>query len=475
MLRQRAKLIASTIFVIDLISITAAFFVAYWIRDSLFALELDPLFPITDYLWLLFGILPIWSFLLYYFKLYDSYRTAPFWAEPWGSFQVAFWGTFAAGVFVFILKLHFVSRLFIFIFGVIAFLLLSIARAGLRITASRVRKRGLNFRNVLIVGSGRQASELTDTIRNNEGWGLKVCGIVLDSERDDVEFAGECAINIKGTIEDIPKIITNEIVDDVIFAVSKKRLEELEGIFLTCEEQGIRTRVALNFFPHVIAKVHLEDFGEIPLLTFSTTPYNEWLLAIKRVFDICVSGTLFISLSPLLILIALAVKVTSRGPIFFRQIRVGVNGRRFTLYKFRSMVSHAESIKKDLIYLNEMDGPVFKIKNDPRITLIGKFIRRFSLDELPQLINVLKGDMSIVGPRPPIPEEVAHYERWQRRRLSMKPGLTCIWQIQGRNRISNFDNWMKLDLLYIDNWSLKLDLQIFLKTIPVVLWGRGAS
>jgi exopolysaccharide biosynthesis polyprenyl glycosylphosphotransferase len=473
MLRQRARLVGSTLFVADLLLIVAAYIVAYVTRDVLFTPEYDPLFTLTEYLWLLLGILPSWSLLLYYFKLYDSYRTAPFWVEPWAILKVTFWGTLTVGILIFALKLHFVSRLFIFIFGVIVFLLLSTVRTGIRFAARYVRRRGLNYRNILLVGTGRQATELANTIGRYKDWGLRICGIVLDSEGGDVGISGEYPV--KGTIEDIPRIITDEIIDEVIFAVSRNRLEDLEEVFLTCEKQGVRTRVALNFFSHVVAKARLEDLGEIPLLTFSTTPYNEWLLAFKRAFDIFVSGILLIMLIPVFLFIALAVKLTSPGPMFFRQIRVGMNGRRFALYKFRSMVSDAEIMKKDLFQLNEMDGPVFKIRNDPRLTRIGKFIRRFSFDELPQLVNVLKGDMSIVGPRPPVPEEVAHYERWHRRRLSMKPGLTCLWQIQGRNRIKDFDDWMKLDLQYIDNWSLKLDLKIFFKTIPTVFLARGAS
>jgi exopolysaccharide biosynthesis polyprenyl glycosylphosphotransferase len=270
-------------------------------------------------------------------------------------------------------------------------------------------------------------------------------------------------------------MLKEHVIDELIFAISRKRLEELEELFLLCEEQGVRTRIAVNFFPHMIAKVHLDEIHGIPLLTFTTTPHSEGLLMAKRLFDLGIAAALLAILSPMFVLIALLIKTTSEGPIFFRQRRVGLNGRQFILYKFRSMLKNAEEMKEGMEHLNEMGGPVFKIADDPRATSIGRFLRRTSLDEFPQLYNVLLGDMSIVGPRPPLPEEVGKYERWQRRRLSMKPGLTCLWQINGRNKINDFKKWMELDLHYIDNWSLKLDLKIFIKTIFAVLVGRGAS
>jgi exopolysaccharide biosynthesis polyprenyl glycosylphosphotransferase len=220
--------------------------------------------------------------------------------------------------------------------------------------------------------------------------------------------------------------------------------------------------------------MELLEFEGFPLLSFSTTPTNEVLLLVRRIMDIFISSIGFVFALPVMTLSAILIKWTSPGPIFFKQERCGLNGRTFTMYKFRSMVDNAEQLRFELEALNEMDGPVFKSSRDPRITPVGKFIRRFSIDEFPQLYNVLRGEMSLVGPRPPLPQEVSKYERWQRRRLSMKPGLTCLWQISGRNEVS-FEDWMKLDLTYIDNWSLLLDLKILLKTVPVVLLGKGAK
>ena len=194
-----------------------------------------------------------------------------------------------------------------------------------------------------------------------------------------------------------------------------------------------------------------------------------------RALDVAISALVLVLAGPVIGVAALAIKLTSPGSVLFKQTRMGLNGRIFTLYKFRTMIEDAHARREEVAHLNEMNGPAFKAKDDPRVTPVGRWLRRFSLDEIPQLWNVLKGDMSLVGPRPPIPEEVASYHRWHRRRLSMKPGLTCLWQVSGRNEIQDFDHWMKLDLQYIDNWSPSLDLKILLRTIPAVLSGKGAS
>jgi exopolysaccharide biosynthesis polyprenyl glycosylphosphotransferase len=240
-----------------------------------------------------------------------------------------------------------------------------------------------------------------------------------------------------------------------------------------CDEEGVRTRVAVDFFPHVNSTVSLDRLGETPLLTFSAAPYDELRLLLKRVTDLVVGAAGLVVLAPFMAAVVVLVRMTSPGPAIFRQVRCGLNGRLFVFYKFRSMVENAEELKKDLEHLNVRET-VFKIPDDPRLTPVGRYLRKFSIDEWPQLWNVVRGDMSLVGPRPAVPGEVERYKRWQRRRLRMRPGLTCLWAISGRDNV-DFETWMKMDMQYIDNWSLALDWKILLQTIPHVLTGRGAN
>jgi exopolysaccharide biosynthesis polyprenyl glycosylphosphotransferase len=231
--------------------------------------------------------------------------------------------------------------------------------------------------------------------------------------------------------------------------------------------------VAVDFFPHVNSEIYLDRFGHTPLLTFSAAPHDEIRLLAKRLFDVAFAAAALVALAPFMLLISAAIRLTSQGPAIFRQTRCGLNGRRFVFYKFRSMVDNAEELKRNLEHLNER-STAFKIARDPRVTMLGRWLRKLSIDEWPQLWNVLRGDMSLVGPRPAVPEEVDRYERWQRRRLRMRPGLTCLWALDGRDAL-DFESWMKRDLEYIDNWSLLLDWKILLRTIPRVVSGKGAS
>jgi exopolysaccharide biosynthesis polyprenyl glycosylphosphotransferase len=274
-------------------------------------------------------------------------------------------------------------------------------------------------------------------------------------------------------ISELPRLLRQEVIDEVVFSVDSHALQSLEDVFLQCDEEGVRTRVAVDFFPHVNSDMYLERLGSIPLLTFSATPDDEVRLFLKRAIDVVIAGVALVVLSPLFLVLAVLIRVTSPGPAIFKQIRCGLNGRRFTFYKFRSMVRDAEARRAEVMHLSKRSTAT-KIPNDPRLTSIGGFLRRFSLDELPQLFNVLKGDMSLVGPRPAIPEEVAQYAVWQRRRLRMRPGLTCIWALNGRDQV-DFETWMKMDMQYIDNWSLGLDWQIIFRTIPQVVLGKGAN
>jgi exopolysaccharide biosynthesis polyprenyl glycosylphosphotransferase len=291
----------------------------------------------------------------------------------------------------------------------------------------------------------------------------------------DEEADGRLGARVLGTAEDLESVLKLHIVDEVYFAPPAPRPHAtLQAAVGVCERLGVPFAIpACEYRLGRAQPAHAEAIadGYVHYLTVRNRPLQA---AMKRLLDITVSSAALVLLSPLLIAVAAAVKLTSRGPVLFRQKRVGRLGRTFEMLKFRSMVTNAESLKGSLSERNEQAGPVFKMTRDPRVTAVGRFIRRHSIDELPQLVNVLRGDMSLVGPRPPLPSEVERYEAWQRRRLSVRPGLTCVWQVSGRNQIA-FDEWMLLDMRYIDNWSLLEDLRLIFRTVPVVLTGRGAS
>ncbi len=378
-------------------------------------------------------------------------------------------------------------------YSIVCFLMLVTERCAVKWYLGRLRRHARNIRRILIVGTGERAQRLDSVIDFHKHWGLHVVGFVtLGVETaagadtglrrikgaDGKEYEKMKPVTedrIVGDVADIARIIDEHIVDEVVFALSLSEAEHLEKAIEKCEEVGLTFHLVADFLETTISSVDLGRLGSIPLLTFSSTPQNVSALLVKRLMDIVVSGMMLVATSIITIPVAIIIKLTSKGPVFFRQMRSGLNGREFTLYKFRSMVTGAEKLQAGLMDQNEMSGPVFKIERDPRITKIGAFIRKWSIDELPQLINIFMGHMSVVGPRPLPTYEVEKFVRWQRRRLSMKPGLTCVWQTEGRSTITDFDDWMKLDLQYIDNWSLGLDIKIFFKTIPAVLFSRGAS
>lgn len=461
-----------TLYLLDMAASTLAFLVAYWARKELTPPGLPPLLPISNYMSLILLIIPIWAISFRFSNLYRSYRTSTIYRESIALIKVVIICGMILGFGIFIVKEHMlISRSLIVGFLVLNIIFLILLRVGIRIVARYARKKGYNFRSMVIVGDDQRAYEFAQMVERTRGWGIKILGFVTLEPHQAYEEIKE-NYRLLGAIDDLKEIVLKEIVDEVVFLVTRKKLDELEDLFLFLEDVGINARVALNFFPNVIARTYISSLRGVPLLSFSTIPRDGLPLLLKAVMDRVISALLLAVFSPVLLVAALLIKVTSPGPIIWKQVRCGLNGRKFIMYKFRSMVADADEKKKSLTSLNEMDGPVFKIKNDPRITLIGRWLRKTSLDELPQLLNVLKGDMSLVGPRPALPEEVEQYERWQRRRLSMKPGLTCLWQVNGRNDV-DFEHWMKMDLDYIDNWRLELDLKILLKTIPVVLSCKG--
>jgi exopolysaccharide biosynthesis polyprenyl glycosylphosphotransferase len=470
-LKRHARKVATSLFIADLTVTILSFLVAYGLfelagKNRLFG----SLLPLDEYTWLLLFIVPVWTLILNLSGVYRSHRVDSVLREVWQLVRSVGLGSVALFAFVALCKASHVSRPFLATFAVTNILLLLLLHGTIRGLAHGARARGLNTRSVLIVGTGAGALAHAERIQANPQWGHRLLGFIAEDENR----SGDAKDQIIGALHDIRRVLCEYVVDEVVVALPPARLPAMERIILECEEIGIKTRLALDFFPHRIARMEMDFMDGAPMLTFSTTPAEDESMMAKRLIDILFSSLFLLGFSWLYAIIAILIKVTSKGPVFFRQERVGMNGRPFMFFKFRSMVVDADRRKTELAHLNEMDGPVFKIRNDPRVTRVGRFLRKFSLDEFPQMWNVLRGDMSLVGPRPPVPAEVAKYEAWARRRLSIRPGLTCLWQVSGRNSI-NFKQWMELDLAYIDNWSLSLDFKILLKTVPAVLAGRGAS
>lgn len=380
------------------------------------------------------------------------------------------WATAAVILFQYLLRLD-VSRPFLALLAAYGWLLLCLFRLAAARMAPALRRRFGPSHYVLVVGTGESARKLGEVLESSESYGIRLLGFVAEDREARAALRLRREYPVHAAAE-LPALLRRQVVDDVIFAVDASRLRELEDLLQECDEQGVRTRLLADFFPHAGREMYLERLGPLPLLTVSAAPHDEIRLLVKRAIDLAAAATALTVLAPFMLLVAALVRLTSPGPAIFRQVRCGLNGRRFVLYKFRSMCVNAEQLKPQLQHLSRK-SVAFKIPNDPRVTPLGRWLRKFSVDEWPQLWNVLKGDMSLVGPRPAVPEEVERYKGWQRRRLRMRPGLTCLWALEGRDQL-DFETWMRLDLEYIDNWSLGLDLKILLRTIPRVLTGKGA-
>ena len=484
MIKQVEIFLKQLVLLADIAMLMAAFLLTYFLRQQInVAYPVDlisgqkvfrSLMGLNDYLWLLLVILPLWTSLIHIIGGYTELRVKAYLEITWILIKASLLALLFFGSVVFLWKLTYVSRSFMVFFFAISFCFLALERAALIYFWHLMSSRSYFRRGVLVVGSGPRARAFIQTFdERSRVWGVRLVGI-LDQ---DAEMVGKEVLGHKiiGILDDLPRFLRKRIVDEVVFVVPRGWMTRIEKPLLYCESVGVRTTLIADFFNIRFAKAHLSDMDGVPAISFDPTPEDQWQLAIKRFLDILISGLGLLFLSPLFLMVALLIKTTSPGPFFFRQRRCGLNGRRFTLYKFRSMVADAPARKAELEHLNEMKGPVFKLTNDPRLTSIGKWIRKTSIDELPQLINVFCGEMSLVGPRPPLPREVAQYEPWQRRRLSMRPGITGLWQVIGRNQITDFNVWSRLDIRYIDRWSLFFDFKIFMQTIPTVLFGTGAK
>ena len=420
-----------------------------------------------DYKVLLICIVFLWPLLLKRLDISKVYRINPFSYILLRYFFVFCCGTLGLIFLIYLLRLD-INRTFFFWFISINWIILYLFIICVYQHVKRKRTKGEFTNNILIIGD-KHVSSFVNKIESSSFWGYNIKGIITDSPEAIEKLQDRYPIY---SVDSIKERLLNEPIDELFYCLPTLDTKLVSDLVYICLELGVTFRVSSQILQLTSNKSTIYYLGETPFFTFQNTPKQSFNLFIKSVFDKVFSFCVLLVLSPIFLVLAILIKIDSKGPVFFKQTRSGLRGREFTLYKFRSMCDNAESMLDELKAENEQEGPVFKIKNDKRITRIGHFIRKTSIDELPQFINVLKGDMSVVGPRPPIPSEVKKYKPWQTRRLSMKPGITCIWQVSGRNNIP-FEQWMKLDLQYIDTWSIGLDIMIILKTIKTIFKHDG--
>jgi len=438
-----------------------SFWFAYVLRDDpniqdLFGLP--PPNPFRDYVWLYLILIPAAPLVLeaqgfYNRPLFCRRRTTAWQLAKACLFLVL--GLILVGFFFKVVT----ARIFILWFGFVSFGVMFLKEELLRYRLRRKVAQSHYRRRFILVGTPEETARVRHELRTQH----------------DIEILAE--FNIHNTpVENLVSELHEHSVNGVMITTKHSYFEQVEAVIRACELEGVEAWLAADFFKTQISRSSFDDFYGHPVLVFRTTPEASWQSVFKQLLDHVGALILLVILFIPMLIISILVKLSSPGPIFFRQLRSGLNGQPFTIYKFRTMVTNAEQLKHELAAMNEMSGPVFKVTKDPRVTPIGKFLRKFSFDELPQLVNVLGGEMSLVGPRPlPVDEVKRFNDLAHRRRLSVKPGLTCLWQISGRNNVSDFRDWVRLDLEYIDNWSFWLDLKILWRTVPVVLAGTGAK
>lgn len=420
-------------------------------------------------------ILVVWHLVFSLFGFYHSTRLATLRSLISDTAKAMTVATLCLAVVAQLFRIRMATPRFLVLFWVLSSISVLSTRVIIRYLLYTLRRRGLNLRYVLILGTNSRAIEFAERITAKPELGYRVLGFV-DDEWPGLQEFGKSAHTLCCNFDDLAEYLRRNMIDEVaIYLPLQSFYKHTSQVVALCEQHGIVVRFDSDIFNLKIARSRADDFDGYSHITAYARSLDGWPILAKRAFDVVASCVLLAFLAPLLAIVALLVKCTSEGPILFLQERVGVNKRRFRIYKFRTMVSNAEKMLAELETQNEVAGPVFKIKNDPRLTPIGKYLRRTSIDELPQLFNVLKGDMSLVGPRPlPLRDYEGFNKDWQRRRFSIRPGITCLWQVNGRSSIS-FEQWMQLDLQYMDEWSLWLDLRILVRTVPAVLKGLGAA
>ena len=479
MLREKSLTINRLHKILDICLTIMAFIGAYVTKKYLFPKPFLGLTTAPNYYVVLLAVIIIWYVTMDLFGLYGSLRIRRIGEICWTTVKAVTAAMMIMAFFMYFFKLQDVSRIMLGLFYLMDILLLVTSKVIIFTSLKHYRAKGYNFKNVLIVGSWKGAEDVIDAIGDQLDAGFKVIGC-LETEKTQVGKPVKKGISVVGCIQDLEVFLRNQVVDELIFSMPLKDIKDADIYISLAEEFGVSTRILPQWwirkygYNPKIGTFRIENFLGIPTMTLSTTPRQQGALFIKNTIDYLLAAVIVIILLPVFALVAVSIKLVSPGPIFYQQTRVGQNGRRFQFYKFRTMVPGADQYRDALEPAKETNGPVFKIRKDPRIIpYIGAFMRKAGLDELPQLVNVLKGEMILVGPRPPIPSEVEQYDVWHRRRLSMKPGMTCLWQTTPRRNSVDFTEWMKMDLAYIDNWSLWLDVKILIKTIGTVFRAEG--
>jgi len=460
------------IVLLDIVLINLSMVLAYWVRYRLqWFRDISYFHPLSGYIPVgaVFTVLMLVAFRVDH--VYQNWRNSPWLDQVYRLTNSTAKSVVVLLAITFVLQPLSYSRLLLVEAGFIALLLLSLARAVQGAIRGQLRRRGIGVERVIIVGAGEVGRTVMRTIVAKPHLGYTVIGFVDDDEEKGRKHIGR--FRALGSLENLPHLIEEEQPDQVIITLPWMYHRKILSIVHECQARGVAPRIVPDLFQMSLSRVDVNDLGGVPLIGVREVGFSRSAVLVKRAIDIILAALALSVGLPLLALIALAIRLDSPGPVIFRQTRVGQDGRLFEMYKFRSMRQGSEAELPDLLEYNEADGPWFKMRCDPRLTRVGQFLRRTSLDELPQLWNVLRGDMSIVGPRPPLPNEVEQYLEWHRKRLQVLPGMTGLWQVSGRSLL-NFDEMVLLDIHYIENWSLWLDLKILLMTIPQVLLGRGA-
>ena len=465
--------------ILDIFLTGLAFTAAYFIKQNL-TFPYGGLSPIPQYDIILLLIIIIWYAAFSFFMPYDLQNRQLTFRTFYSLCKATAVSLILLLLCLFFFKVPEFSRLLITIFFLLDLTLLTVNHMGVQRFIHAGKNEAYFRRNLLILGSRKTAREIIQSIRHGKDATINIIGC-LETTPNEVGQEVADGVRVIGALENIREILTNHVVDEVLIAMPLNQIENSEWYLSFINTFGITTRIIPHWYIRKFMasrpkfySVQFEDFLAEPAMVLGPSFQKNEELIFKRVCDYIIAVTGLLLAAPLFPIFVCAIKLVSKGPVFYTQRRCGLYGRTFDVYKFRTMVVEAETFLPNILHLNEASGAVFKMKDDPRIIpYVGNFLRKTSLDELPQLINVLRGEMSIIGPRPPIPQEVEKYELWQRRRLAMRPGITCLWQIQKKRNDISFDEWMDMDLDYIDNWSIGLDLKILWWTIPAVLLGRG--